>query len=79
MINARHILEEFATDIIDIEPDMYLVTHDPIHLTPMIERLIPLNYCCTSTDYINENSCMTKFRPAGEEDYPTNPLDLLFE
>lgn len=79
MINVRHILEEFATEIIDIEPDMYLVTHDPEHLTPIIERLIPYDYCCVSTDYIDASSCMTKFQPAGEDDLPTNLLDFLFE
>jgi hypothetical protein len=77
MISVRCILEEFATDIIDIEPDMYLVTHDPTYLTPIVERLIPYGYCCVSTDYISESSTMTKFEPMDEEDFPN--FDFLFE
>ena len=89
MIKVRHILEEFAEEIIDVRPNddaygtpqmgaAYLVTHRPEHLSGIIERLLPYKYCCSSTDYLDSDTVMTKFEPMGD-DFVDDLSDYLFE
>lgn len=72
MIDARSVLEEYSTNIIDgytIDGEFFIVTCKTEYLTDIIERLIPLNYTCSHTDYdgMNPDYCMTTFEPVEAE------------